>query len=98
MDPEEALTLEESLGGPMDQSGSEASASLGFKRVGGGSGTVRVGCKVRAEVGIFERIQCCMVLGFGSVWVMGFLITGRRSLICWGGGWEGTHEGVLNVA
>ena len=53
MKPEEALTLEGSLGGPMDQSGGEASASLGFKRVGGGFGTVRIGCKERSEVGIF---------------------------------------------
>ena len=49
MDPEEALTLEGSLGGPMDQSGGEASASLGFKRVGGGFGTVRIGCKVKSD-------------------------------------------------
>lgn len=50
VEPEEALTLEGSLGGSMVQSGGEASASLGFKRVGGGSGTVRIGCKVRSDL------------------------------------------------
>ena len=48
MDPEEALTLEGSSG-VMVQSGGGASASLAFKRVGGGSGTVRIGCKVRSD-------------------------------------------------